>query len=214
MAVNLGDNLRVVVRFGIIGARVIANHFFSQYIGIASLSDATAVSKLSDWMGDVYGPIEDVMDSGISLGLCQVDEVGVTGVYDPDPAVNDAKVVVIRTLGTFTFGFTPAAAGDQYAPQIAAVGVCNTALPKVRGRKSFGGLSETAAAEGVLNATGLTKLGTTTTEWLGGPSFHDVGTDWLAGVMSLREGDFVPFNGVGSVTNIMGNQVRRKLRRS
>lgn len=214
MAVTLGDNLRVTVRFVVAGAKVISNHFFTQYIGLGVISDSEAIAKLEDWVQEIYDPIGDMMDSSISIGVCQVDEVAVEGVYDPDPEVNDAKVVTVRSLGTFVPAIDLLSSGDQYATQIALVGVANTDQTKVRGRKSFGGITEQWIGEAVLMATGLTKLAAGVTEWIGGPSYHDVGTEWLAGIMSQREGDFVPFNGTGSVSNILGNQVRRKMRRS
>lgn len=214
MAVNLGDNLRVTVRYVVAGAKIISNHYFAQYIGLGSLSDIDARDRLQEWIEYIHAPLEDLMDTSVAMSVCQVDEVAVVGVYDPDPELNDAKVETVRTLGTFTPAFAPFWAGEQYATQIAVVGVANTSLPKIRGRKSFGGLAEGTIGEAVLQGPGLTKLAQAVTEWIGGPSFHDVGTFWLAGVMSLREGEFVPFDGTGAVTNILGNQVKRKLRRS
>lgn len=210
MAVENGDVIRVTMRYNIAGGQRMENVYYCRFESPVPAQDGAALGLMEDWMESIHTGLNPLMDSNITLGQCDCDIVHLEGVYDPDPKINTSKIVVDRHLGTITPAFSPSQSGDQYANVVAAVGVAKTTFPKVHGRKAFGGLSEFVVGEGVLTAGGLSNLATAVAAWIGGmgllPFYHE-------GVLSHSKGEFVPFNGTGSVTNNPGTNRRRRIGR-
>jgi len=199
------------MKYNVAGGQTIENVYFSQYVSVVPVSDFVVLSDLTDWIEAIHAFYNNLVDTNVSLGECPVDIVHLEGVYNSDPELNTSKIVIDRNVGTIVPNFAPTQTTDQYATFVTGVGTAKTAIPKVRGRKSWGALSEAIMGEAVMNGTGLARLASMVLAWLVGPPGNPLSYD--TGVLSHSEADFVPFNGSGSATNNPGTAIRRRIGR-
>lgn len=213
MSVPVGSTLRTAIRLITAAGVLIENDFFSTVGGLGVPSDSEVLSQHENWMEQIYTYLQGFMSATLAQGTHQVDVVELEGVYNPDPELNTSKVVTVANVGFITPGFNFTATGEAYSAIVTGAATANTAVPGVRGRKSFGGFSEAyLGANGVIVGTLLTALANATAEWLQGPPAGGSST-YAAGVLSHSLGEFAPFNGTGAVTNNPGTAVRRRIGR-
>jgi hypothetical protein len=208
MAVGPADNIRTIVRTVGVGETLYANTFYSKIVGGPSISDAVALQDQEDWMTSILTPLFSSIDTQVGLGVCQVDLVEVTGVYNPDPELNTAKVVVVRPLGFIAPAWNPVNNGEEIDGISTMSIVAKCFIPGPRPRKSVSGFVESVVLQKIFINAALAAATSYAINWLAGPSFS-----YFAGVMSLKAGIFQALDGSFSIKNSGGTMTTRKIGR-
>lgn len=213
MAVGPNDNVRMIIRMVGSGETLYANTYYTKILAGPSISDSQALADLEDWATDLLAAIASQWDSEIDLSDCQVDLVEVTGVYNPDPELNTAKVSVVRPLGFISPAFTPTANAEEYDGVVTATVTPKCFTPGPKPRKSLSGFTEVAVVQKVFNNFLMGVLTTFAIRWMGGPSMSGATAPWIVGTMSLVSAIFEAFDGTFTIKNTGGTQVTRKIGR-
>lgn len=214
MTVQFDEVVRTIVRQVGNNGQLYANTFYTQCKEASGVADSTVLAELEDWIEAVFGSINGKVDAGVSFGDCSVDVVEVTGVYDPDPALNTAKVTVVRPVGFITPGIANGATGEEYSGVDTITIIPATNVSKTRARKSLSGFTEAFVDQQLLINALLSDAIFFGVQWVLGPSgLPGIVSEWLAGTLSLRLDLFAAFTGTFTITNVPGTQVTRKIGR-
>lgn len=170
------------------------NSFVWEDGGIIPTPDSLVLSFSESWITSIFSPLRPVMDSGVTLISATVDEL-VASTGKTQRHVGTINPTVNGTLGGDSLPFVDT--GSCFA---------RTAIPKVRGGKSFAGISETVAVDGLYANSALSALSAATSVWLTGPNAGN----FDSGVWSSKVAGFVPFVNQGGTTNVPGTRVSRR----
>lgn len=208
MAVGPNDNIRVIIRTIGTGETLYANTYYTKLIGGASIPDSQCLQEMEDWASSFMTALNGAIDSEVDLGDCQVDLVEVTGVYDPDPELNTAKVVTVRPVGYISPSFNPGQTGEEYDAVSTGSVIFKCFTPGPKPRKSISGFTEGQFIQKILSNNALSALTTYALNVLAGPSFS-----YFVGTMSLVSAIFEAFDGTFTIKNTGGTMVTRKIGR-
>lgn len=185
---------KLSLRFNLANITVGMNTLFMRVDDAVIGGDSARLLLAEDWCTAIWAPMRNFMDSSVLLQVATLYEL------------NDATGEVARVVGTFS----PVVNGNIAGSNLPFVdtGSCfaRTAIPKVRGKKSFAGFSTAATIEGLFTNLALSGLAAATAAWLNGPasSLSDGGV-WSSKVMG-----FVPFVNGGGTSNVPGTRVSRR----
>lgn len=213
MAVSAGETVRMILRMVGTGETLYANTYYVGLLGGPSVADTTVLTELEDWATLLLDNLEGVLDSEIDLSVCQVDVVEVTGVYNPDPDLNTAKVSTVRPLGFITPSFSPSASGEELDGVSTMSIVPGILTPGHRSRKSISGFVEGGVTQKIFNNGPLAAGATFAINWTVGPSQSGATSPWYSGTLSLKDGELHGFDGTFTIKNYGGHQVTRKIGR-
>lgn len=208
MAVSPSDNIRMIIRTIGSGETLYANTYYAKIVGGPSIPDSQVLDDMEDWASNFLIAIQGQMDSELDLGDCQVDLVEVTGVYDPDPELNTAKVEVVRPLGYITPSFSPAVGGEEIDGISTASIIFKCFTPGPKPRKSISGFTEQSVIQKVFSNPAMMALTSYAINVLAGPSLS-----YFVGTMSLVSAIFEAFDGTFTIKNTGGTMVTRKIGR-
>lgn len=192
----MSTNYKMTIVFNAAGLGVATNVFWFQDTGGSPPIDSIVLDLAQDWAEDMWEPISGLMADTFKLKEGIVDEV-------------DALGVKIRNVGSVAPSIDGNSPGDPLALTTAGSSFVRTSTPRVQGRKRWAGFTDGTAIGGLFINAMLSALATATLEWLAGPGTVLI-SSFVAGVISERIGDFVPFADSGVATNIPGTQVTRK----
>jgi hypothetical protein len=213
MAVSPGEAVRTILRTVGTGETLYANTYYCELLGGPSVSDTDVLTDMEDWATLLFASLQSALDSDLDLSVCQVDVVEVTGTYDPDPALNTAKVDVVRPLGFITPTFSPGASGEEIDGISTMSIVPGILSPGHRSRKSISGFTENQVSQKIFTNGALSAGATFAINWTIGPSQSGSPNPWFAGVLSLKDGEMHGYDGTFTIKNYGGNMVTRKIGR-
>jgi len=184
VTVNNGDVIRVSARFAMSSGQDHVNvfHYQTDPFG-ATEDDATVMSEIHDQLDSAYSNITAHLSNTASPVDLKFDIVEFIGGVE----------TIVRNLGLIPFDVTtpPGGTGEALPPGNAGLVKMLTGIGKVYGRKYVGMLLEGGQNGGTLGASLLTAL-----DVFGGivyDSFAGAAVTYLAGVMSKKLAEFVPF---------------------
>lgn len=158
-------------------------------------ADSVILSRSEQWMQAIFTPLRAHMSNQYTLSSGQVDEI------------NPADGKVLRHIGNINPSVSGTSGLEMLPTVDAASALARTNVPKVRGTKRFGGLTEATQVNGLFLNPLVSALATAAAEWLAGTGLSLIDQP---GVWSSKESGFVPFANSGAVTNVPGTQVSRK----
>jgi len=208
-----GDKLRIKVGFTYSLGDHIENLYYLQLAGALEASDSDVLQDCENWTNHMIAALDNIMTNSFSVNFAQVDQVGWDGVYNTDPELNTAKIVTVRNIGSFAPAFTPAGTSEAYVLSAPATVSLRTEQPKSRGRKAIGGFGEAGVSGGLLTNPVVTQLVLFALSYYFGPAIIAPLHPWLSGVISMKDGSFLPFTGINLISNILGIRDSRKIGR-
>lgn len=178
---------------------------------LMTLLGSTVMNRLTYEMQNEADSEDIVTDFSIRLGEIYDTFVGF---QCPELVYTGYRIKVVLTdvlVGEGAWGGTTngGAAGDAYAPGVAALITKPTLTPKVRGRTFVPGLSEAHVTDGLLDAGSLAALVDMATLLFNAFEGEASLIDYIPGVLSLASEVFHRFDSA-SVTNVPAYQRRRK----
>lgn len=192
----MATNYKMTIVYNAASLGVATNIFWFQHVGGSPDPDDTVLSLAKDWAEDIYGDLTQFMALAFKLKEGVIDEV-------------DTQGVKVRTVGSIDPDISGISSGDPLTLPAAGSTFARTSVPRVMGRKRWPGFHEGTTAGALFINNLVSGLATATLEWLAGPATI-IFSEYVAGVISKRIGDFVPFADSGVATNVPGTQVTRK----
>lgn len=192
----MADNYKIRVQYNLAGLGVSTNVFWVQNTIGVSPPDNLLLDALEGWVEDIYTGLAAFMSDEHTFRDGIVDEV-------------DAAGLVIRTVGSIAPNIDGQNVNDTTALTTAGSSFVRTAVPRVKGSKRWPGLVEAGTINGLFTNQFLAAIAEATLVWLAGPG-AEILLGLVAGVISEKAGDFVPFADSGVATNVPGTQVTRK----
>lgn len=195
--ISEGDIIKVILNYIYPGASEALNIFYWVYGGLDK-EDAQVLDDLEEFYTDQWGAEwSDLADDNSELENMVVQVVG------PDGAVlRDIGLVPLNISGDLIAGSVSPAAVAGYIQG-------DTAVPRVMGRKYVPAIREESLNQGEFDAAGLVTLGLMLLDYVTRLD-PTSGGSFFPGVVSAKEGDFVPFQTSGLIESIPAYQRRRK----
>lgn len=160
-------------------------------------TDAGLLEGIADWVTDVWAPDWAAIASSVAiLEYIDVDIVNVAG-------------EVLRNIGGAIIDVNGDSVTQVTSAAVSAYLLAYTELPKQRGSKYLPGLSEDAVASGTINPAYLGQLAILLADYLLDISIPDGGTI-VAGILSKKLAEFIPFLASGAIEALPAYQRRRK----
>ena len=159
-------------------------------------TNAVIKTGVRDWLTAALTPLRSVSATSLTMLNARISEVNGAGVK-------------VRNVGDITPTFTATYSSDILP--LPASGSClfRTDVPKVHGSKRIPGLAEGTTSGALFSNITMTAMAGYVLALLLGPNGFGL-PGAVAGVISSAIVDFVPFNGSGQTTNVVGTQVTRK----
>jgi len=179
----------------------IAQNIFNYVLqGTAPVSDAVVMTALAQKLDALYTELDDAISDTLVIQPYMFNIVAWSA------ALN--RWYTKRNMGMSTASWTPANVNDPFPNQVAAVITAATSIPTIKGRKFFGGFSETTADGGNLNTATMTALAAAAVDYTDQISVG-TGETLKPVVCSTREqGPVTIF--AAEVNSILGTMRRRK----
>jgi len=191
-----GEIIRVTMNYARLFASAVQNVFHWQIEG-GNPTDEQVRDALEDWT------INDWADRWVFLAS---DTTTLTSIR---VLVVSNLGTVLRDLGTVDIGVIGNSMDSVTSAAVSAYMIGNTLDPTIRGSKYVPCISEETINNGAITNAALTDLGLLLVQYLFDISVAPAGF-LIAGVLSKKLADFLPFAGVGSIEQVPAYQRRRK----
>lgn len=195
MAID-GEIIRVTMSYARLFASAVQNVFHWQIEG-GNPTDEQVTDALEDWtVNDWADRWQFLASDTTTLTDIRALVVGLDG-------------TVLRDLGTIPIGVVGNSPDAVTSAAVSAYMLGNTLDPTLRGSKYVPCISEEMINNGALTNDALADLGLLLVQYLFDISVAPAGF-LIAGILSKKLVDFIPFAGVGAIEQVPAYQRRRK----
>lgn len=199
MTIGSGDILKTVQEFTLNDGTICQNVFHHERHGLGIITDGVHLTKLEEWIEDMYAEIAGMVKNDAVAGLMTVDIV---------EWVVDAWEVV-ENIGTRTPTITFTGTQEMLPNMDSAFATFKTARPRTVGRKYLLPFEELWQAGSYLLAGAVTDM-VAWANWAVNNVDVSAPLDYLTpGVPRTAVNEFLEFN-LAIVTNVLGTQRRRR----
>ncbi len=178
------------------GNQGVAMNTFCHTTGAGSPTWAVTSAVLLVYLNNIYSPLRSVMNVGMTLISCTVESINPNG-------------TVIGALGSIAPTVNGLSNTDMNSGPTSMTIGAKTVVPRVRGNKRFAGANQDVIVGQLFQNPTVVLLAQAAAAFI--TPYVSGGVTFTPGVISVKEGGFVPFSLSGAVAkNIPGTQVTRK----